>query len=85
MSIKEIRSVQKIKVTIVAETEEERNAKYKMVRDEMYNQWQGLNFAMSLLATHNTLQRYNSGAENKLESQLKNLQFLRRKSYLLNL
>lgn len=74
MSIKEIRSVQKVKVTIVAETEEERNTKYKMVRDEMYNQWQGLNFAMSLLATHNTLQRYNSGAENKLESQLKKLQ-----------
>lgn len=74
MSIKEIRSVQKLKVTIVAETEEERNIKYKMVRDEMYNQWQGLNLAMSLLATHNTLQRYNSGAENKLESQLKKVQ-----------
>ena len=74
MSIKEIRSVQKVKVTIVAETEEERNAKYKMVRDEMYNQWQGLNLAMSLLATHNTLQRYNSGAENRLASQLKKLQ-----------
>lgn len=69
--MKEIRSVQKVKVTIVAETEEERNAKYRMIRDEMYNQWQGLNLAMSLLATHNTLQRYNSGAENRLTSQLK--------------
>ena len=71
MSIKEIRSVQKLKVTIVAESEEERNAKYKMVRDEMYNQWRALNLAMSLLATHNTLQQYNGGAENKLNSQLK--------------
>lgn len=69
--MKEIRSAQKVKVTIVAETEEERNAKYRMIRDEMHNQWQGLNLAMSLLATHNTLQRYNSGAENRLASQLK--------------
>lgn len=74
MSIKEIRSVQKLKVTIVAETEEERNVKYKMVRDEMYNQWRALNLAMSLLATHSTLQQYNGGAENRLTSQLKKLQ-----------
>lgn len=71
MSIKEIRSVQKLKVAIVAENEEERNAKYKMVRDEMYNQWRALNLAMSLLATHNTLQQYNGGAENRLNGQLK--------------
>lgn len=74
MSKKEIRSVQKLKVTIVAETEEEKQAKYKMVRDEMYHQWQGLNLCMSLLATHNTLQQYNSGAENRLNGQLKKVQ-----------
>ena len=74
MSKKEIRSVQKLKVTIVAETEEEKQTKYKMVRDEMYHQWQGLNLCMSLLATHNTLQKYNSGAENRLNGQLKKIQ-----------
>lgn len=68
-----IQSVQKLKVTIVAETEEERNAKYQIIRDEMYNQWRGLNLCMSLLATHNTLQQYNSGAEYRLKSQLKKI------------
>lgn len=68
-----IQSVQKLKVTIVAETEEERNAKYQMIRDEMYNQWRGLNLCMSLLATHHTLNQYNSGAEYRLKSQLKKI------------
>ena len=68
-----IQSVQKLKVTIVAETEEERNAKYQMIRNEMYNQWRGLNLCMSLLATHHTLNQYNSGAEYRLKSQLKKI------------
>lgn len=73
MSKKEIRSVQKIKVTIVGDTPEEREAKFKIVRDEMYNQWRALNLCMSLLATQNTLQQYNSGAENRLKAQLRKL------------
>ena len=39
----------------------------------MYNQWRALNLCMSLMATHNTLQQYNSGAENRLKAQLKKL------------
>ena len=70
---KEIRGVQKIKVTIVGEDKEDRERKFKVVRDEMYNQWRALNLCMSLMATHNTLQQYNSGAENRLKAQLKKL------------
>ena len=72
--IKEIISVQKLKVTIVAETEEEKRAKHKTIRDEMYNQYCALNLAMSLYATHNTLEKYNSGAENRLNGQIKKIQ-----------
>ena len=73
MATKEIRGVQKIKVTIVGESKEDRDRKFKIVRDEMYNQWRALNLCMSLMATHNTLQQYNSGAENRLKAQLKKL------------
>lgn len=73
MATKEIRGVQKIKVTIVGESKEDRDRKFKIIRDEMYNQWRALNLCMSLMATHNTLQQYNSGAENRLKAQLKKL------------
>lgn len=50
MATKEIRGVQKIKVTIVGESKEDRDRKFKIIRDEMYNQWRALNLCMSLMA-----------------------------------
>ena len=44
--MKEFRTVKKLKLTIVADTKEEREEKYKFIRDSQYAQYQGLNFAI---------------------------------------
>ena len=62
-----------LKLTIVGD-EETRNKQYKYIRDEQYEQYKALNLCMSLLNTHYILNSYNSGAENKLKSQLDKLE-----------
>ena len=41
----------KLKLTIIGETPEERNKKYKFIRDAQYAQYRGLNYLMSQLVT----------------------------------
>ena len=65
-------TVRKLKLTIVGD-EETRNQQYKIIRDEQYQQYRALNLCMSLLNTHNILNTCNSGAENKLNSQIEKL------------
>ena len=65
-------TVRKLKLTIVGD-EETRNQQYKIIRDEQYQQYRALNLCMSLLNTHNILNACNSGAENKLNSQIEKL------------
>lgn len=65
-------TVRKLKLTIVG-NEETRNQQYKIIRDEQYQQYRALNLCMSLLNTHNILNTCNSGAENKLNSQIEKL------------
>ena len=67
------RASNKVKITIVEDDPDERNRKYKLIHDEMYKQYLALNMCMSLLATQNTLRMYNSGAENRLLSQIAKL------------
>jgi IS605 OrfB family transposase len=49
--MKEFRTVKKLKLTIVADTKEEREEKYKFIRDSQYAQYQGLNLAMGILVS----------------------------------
>ena len=65
-------TVRKLKLTIVGD-EETRNQQYKLIRDEQYQQYRALNLCMSLLSTYNILNNWNSGAENKLNSQIEKL------------
>ena len=65
-------TVRKLKLTIVGD-EETRNQQYKLIRDEHYQQYRALNLCMSLLSTYNILNNWNSGAENKLNSQIEKL------------
>ena len=65
-------TVRKLKLTIVGD-EETRNQQYKIIRDEQYQQYRALNLCMSLLSTYNILNNWNSGAENKLNSQIEKL------------
>ena len=44
-------TVKKLKLTVVAENKEERDEKYKFIRDSQYAQYQGLNLAMGILAS----------------------------------
>ena len=65
-------TVRKLKLTIVGD-EETRNQQYKLIRVEQYQQYRALNLCMSLLSTYNILNNWNSGAENKLNSQIEKL------------
>ena len=71
--MRKIITTRKLKLTIVGD-EETRKKQYKYIRDEQYEQYKALNLCMSLLNTHYVLNSYNSGAENKLKSQLEKLQ-----------
>lgn len=62
-------TVRKLKLTIVGD-EQTRKEQYKIIRDEQYQQYKALNLCMTLLNTHNILNSYNTGAENKLNSQI---------------
>lgn len=44
-------TVKKLKLTIIADTKEEINEKYKFIRDSQYAQYQGLNTAMGILGS----------------------------------
>ena len=65
-------TVRKLKLTIVGD-EQTRKEKYKIIRDEQYQQYKALNLCMTLLNTHNILNSYNTGSENKLNSQIQKL------------
>ena len=65
-------SVRKLKLTIVGD-EQTRKEQYKIIRDEQYQQYKALNLCMTLLNTHNILNSYNTGSENKLNSQIEKL------------
>ncbi|MBO3444113.1 RNA-guided endonuclease TnpB family protein [Clostridium sp. CCUG 7971] len=65
-------TTRKLKLTILGD-EETRKLQYKLIRDEQYEQYKALNLCMSLLNTHNILSGYNTGAENKLNSQIDKL------------
>lgn len=62
-------TTRKLKLTIVG-NEDTRKEQYKLIRDEMYEQYKALNLCMSLLNTHNILNGYNTGSENKLNNQV---------------
>lgn len=55
----------KLKITIIG-SEDERKQKYKWIRDEQYNQYRGLNMAMTYLATSEILRMNESGLEIRL-------------------
>lgn len=63
----------KLKLVVVKENVEEKNKVYKYIRDEQYEQYKAMNLGMSLLYTYNQLCNVGSGAEKKLESQIKAL------------
>ena len=65
-------TVRKLKLTIVGD-EQTRKEQYKIIRDEQYQQYKALNLCMTLLNTHNILNSYNTGSENKLNSQIEKL------------
>ena len=46
-----ITTAKKLKLTILGDTKEEINEKYKFIRDSQYAQYQGLNLAMGILAS----------------------------------
>ena len=66
-------TVRKLKLTIVGD-EQTRKEQYKIIRDEQYQQYKALNLCMTLLNTHNILNSYNTGSENKLNSQIEKLE-----------
>lgn len=64
-----MKTTRKLKLTIIGD-EETRKEQYKIIREEQYQQYKALNLCMTLLNTHNILNSYNTGAENKLNAQI---------------
>lgn len=65
-------TTRKLKLTILGD-ENTRAEKFKIIRDEQYEQYKALNLCMTLLNTENILTSYNSGAEKKLSFQIDKL------------
>lgn len=63
----------KVKITILGD-EETRKKQYKYIKDEQYEQYNALNLCMTLKHMNNVFEKYNSGAESKLNSQIKKLE-----------
>ncbi|MFA5746446.1 MAG: transposase, partial [archaeon] len=71
--VKIIITVKKFKITIVG-NEEERKVNYKWIREEMYNQFRGLNALMSFFTSKTLLEQFEGSNEYKLKTEVKKLE-----------
>jgi IS605 OrfB family transposase len=62
----------KFKITIVG-SEEERKEKYRWIRDEMYNQYKGLNALMALTTSRALLEQFEGSEEYRIKIEIENI------------